>query len=309
MKRARKARNLARRFHGYVPAVREFRDPEDVHQMRVAGRTLLAYIDYTAGRKGRKQPEVRHARKSVKGYMRLLGGLRDLDVLIEELRNRMAFCNPQELALLARWVRDTEEERAAERKRAAAALRGLGKRKFARALKGWEEWLAEESGGKPAKRIKKLRAEAEGELEAIVARDSYPIGDEAFLDQVHMARISVKKLRYALANAGAGGAENDDSTEEIERLKVIQDRLGRAHDLRIWIARLEKYRELFQGPVEDLTIGMREEMLAAIESGIDAYKMSQKQPQKQPGKQQQKQPQKQPGKQQQKQPQKQPQKI
>lgn len=239
-------------FSSYVPSVLTFEDPEDLHQMRISARKLLACMDLVADKKERSRPEFMVIRNFVKGYMRPLGRLRDLDVLIDELRQRSSVAGPEQASLLAAWLTDSLKEREETRQLAMVLLPGLASLEFSGRLEIWQERLGRVTQASPKGRIKKLRKNANEALEGIRDYPGCPVDNEDFLTQSHHARIRVKKLRYALTITG-------DDQKEIEACKAIQDALGRVQDMRVWISRLERYREDYPGAVETMISSLRSE--------------------------------------------------
>jgi CHAD domain-containing protein len=62
--------------------------------------------------------------------------------------------------------------------------------------------------------------------------------DTKFLEQLHNARIHVKKLRYTLTVLKRF---MDIDPNEIEAMKTLQDQLGHIHDLSVWISQLKSF--------------------------------------------------------------------
>jgi CHAD domain-containing protein len=226
-------------FYGYGSKVLDFKDPEDLHQMRVAGRTLLSYF-YVLSEDGEaSSPRVVSLRKPVKRTMRLLGGIRDADVLIGEMEKRSGTFSPEEQALIDGWLNQVRVERTRLRERLSAEMPVYVTERW---MKGMRKWAMKASRkadkGSVEARVARLRKKKERAMKAIRACGVPDMTDEAFLDVVHEGRIAVKRLRYALdIMKKLEGADK----EEVDALKDLQDRLGHVQDLRVWTGQLREY--------------------------------------------------------------------
>jgi CHAD domain-containing protein len=226
-------------FYCYGLKVLDFKDPEDVHQMRVAGRTLLSYFYVLADDEEMSRPRLVRLRRPLRRTMRLLGAIRDADVLIGEMEGRSGTFSPEEKALIDGWLNQKRVERTRLRKRLAAELPGYIGDGW---KKGMGKWIKKVSGNvdKPTveARVARLRKKKERSMKAIRTYAEPDMTDEIFLDLVHGGRISVKRLRYAL-----GILKKLDAADkgEIDALKALQDQLGHVQDLRVWAGQLREH--------------------------------------------------------------------
>ncbi|HMK47816.1 MAG TPA: CHAD domain-containing protein [Methanocella sp.] len=256
----RKADVISRQFADSVPAVLTFADPEDLHRMRVAGRSLLACISLVP-----KSRRARHRwgelQQAVHQRMQLLGRLRDLDVLIEELSRREEVARADEFGLIRAWGADLVMERYTVRMEASSSLPRLETPAFRHLIDRWLRNLSHTKRSNRERRIRKLRKNFQ---EAITALDDLDTtlspDDENLLDRLHKARIRAKKLRYALDITGEG----DENLGEIDRIKALQERLGKVQDRRIWLSRLMPYRASYPEAVEHLSETLRTEIIALL---------------------------------------------
>ena len=103
------------------PGTRLGRDPEELHQMRVATRRLRAFL-----RAGRPLLDVDWA-ESLRLELRWLGGVlgpvRDLDVLVDHLRDDAHALDPGERRVLGRVFHQLEDARAGGSRRNARRAR------------------------------------------------------------------------------------------------------------------------------------------------------------------------------------------
>jgi len=213
-------------FH--EPGARSGRDPEELHQLRVAARR----IDATLGLFKHQLPhQLMAARKSAKAVLRTLGAARDLDVLLEGLA---CYCThlPEHERAAAEPLRALL---AAERERARSRMvRGLD----SQATRHWLETLAAGStaeGGntdgvltvmpqRVRQRFRRLRKS--------VRRLSAKSAPEDF----HEVRRRAKQLRYATE---CGLAVFGKPAEELlKAVRRLQDELGAQQDAHMAQTRL-----------------------------------------------------------------------
>ncbi len=210
----------------------ESKDPEIVHQMRVAIRRLRAAISVfgslLVGADGEK------VLAEIKWLAALLGAARDLDVFIEEILDPVGQEFKAEIAVL----RKSFMARRAARYR--ALREALNSPEFGRLLFDCAAWIEggawlEAKENKAARRqpvlehaakvLEKRRTKA-----ALFGDDLYHLAP----NELHEARIAIKKLRYAgefFHSIFAG------ETVKIyqRRLSRIQDKLGVFNDINVAI--------------------------------------------------------------------------
>jgi CHAD domain-containing protein len=233
-------RKKRKKFYKSIPVALRFKDPEDLHQLRVAGRTVLALLDLMTDEGDMARASYKKTRGSLKRAMSLLGQLRDADVMIEEIGKHLCDMTPAQRNLLGSWL---EEQQAARRK-----LRRKVARKLPQIIDpGWKKRMARWQRSKeslPAdasiycRKLDELRDSRSQAFQAIRESLSGPASfdNAGLLDRLHHGRISTKKLRYALE---ALAPVIDVDEEEIQRLKTLQDQLGHVQDLRTWALKLQ----------------------------------------------------------------------
>ena len=188
------------------------RDPEDVHQMRVAVRRLRAIL--RASRPLFDPGWVDGLRRELKWLGTVLGGVRDLDVLHAYLRSQLE-------ALPA------PERRAgrADRVRARAALRvALASPRYARLLARLRAALVHPPTRPSSVPLPGIAAAEFKKLRKAVARLPRPPSAE----ELHAVRIKVKRARYAaeLVQPIIGRR----AERFIAKAKKLQDILGEHQD-------------------------------------------------------------------------------
>jgi len=206
-------------------------DAHAVHQARVATRRLREALPLvTSGRSGRKLT------KTIRRVTRALGPVRELDVALLNLDQLRATGDVPETAIarLRQLITDERQRLQIE------VVRRIGQFKLdkvqRKALSASRRDVPA-AGRRPARdprRIASAQARAARRASALQAAIENAAG--IYLpDRLHIVRIAVKKLRYALEVAR--DLSGSRATARIRTLKRAQDLLGRMHDLEMLIAR------------------------------------------------------------------------
>jgi CHAD domain-containing protein len=201
------------------PGTRLGRDPEELHQMRVATRRMRAILR-AAG--PLLDPEwVQSLRAEVGWLGGALGPVRDLDVLVDHLKADAHVLGATDERAFLVLLRSLESEHDADR---AAMLAVLRERRFVTLI----DRLERETKAPPLTAAgESLRALAAREFRRLRKRVR-ALGDHPPDADLHAARIAVKRARYAaeLAERSVGKA----ATVVIRDLKLLQDVLGDHQD-------------------------------------------------------------------------------
>jgi CHAD domain-containing protein len=209
------------------PGTRLGRDAEELHQMRVATRRMRAIL--RAARPLLDREWVRELRAELGWLGGVLGQVRDLDVLVEHLRaDAGALGGDDEAAFLA-LVAKLEAERAADRE---ALLAAMGEPRYLELI----ERLDADTRTSPEPRSDRtLRDLAAREFRRL-RKAMRALGGDPADDELHAARIAVKRARYAaeLAERSVGRG----ATAFIRDAKVLQDVLGDHQDAAVAAARV-----------------------------------------------------------------------
>jgi CHAD domain-containing protein len=210
------------------------RDPEYLHQMRVAVRRLRAVCGLYA--KVLPTQALEPLITELKWFARALGPARDADVFVTEIWPplREALRENSLCQLLdARW--------AAQRHTTAAKLHHtLGAPRYQRLIHDCGQWLAVDAGraGASQRQHAELRGAArEFAGKALKRRNARLRGYGRSLKQLddaqlHALRIQVKKLRYA-TDSFAPLFARKAVQELLARLSHLQNVLGQINDLRV----------------------------------------------------------------------------
>lgn len=222
-------RRQERAILAHDPGTRLGTDPEQLHQMRVATRRLRAFL---RAARPLLEPEWAEALRSELAWLgAALGPVRDLDVLLEHLRDDASGLEPREQRALRRIFDLLEEERRRARQTLLEALRSD---RYLALLDRLEDAVAApacvESTTSVAEiaaaEFKKLRKQVKG------------LPAEPTDDELHEVRIRGKRARYAaeLAESSVGKR----ATRFIADAKLFQDVLGDHQDAVVAEARVRE---------------------------------------------------------------------
>ncbi len=198
------------------PGTRLGNDPEDLHQMRVATRRARAYL---RAARPLLDPDWAAGLRDELGWLgSSLGPARDLDVLLEHVRSELDSLGGSEE--LARFVESLEREHAQAR---AAVVAALSEDRYFALLDRLEGAEPELAVGSTATLGKLWRDEFRRTRKALEKLDLDSADDE-----LHAARIKVKRARYAaeLAESELG----DRGRRFVLAAKQLQDILGEHQD-------------------------------------------------------------------------------
>jgi CHAD domain-containing protein len=220
-------------------------DIEDVHKMRVAirqtrsaFRLLDAYF---------KPGLLRAYRKDLRRVMRVLGEVRDLDIMIHDLSTFQTPADEAQAESLRDVIESLDQRRTVAREHLISVLDSKAYRRFVRdytdflTTPGMGASLPAEDTATPFQVRHILPTMIYQHLAAVRAYDS--LLEDADALTLHALRIEFKGLRYSIdLFEDVLGKEAESFIEE---LKHIQDLLGRLNDI-------EVAREAFIDLMEDL---------------------------------------------------------
>jgi len=213
-------------------------DIEDVHDMRVALRRMRSAFRLLES--AYKRGEIRRFNQELRRIASTLGSVRDLDVLIENLRAYQQTLEADQQADLQTVIDELESERASYR----GDLNDLFDSKpYRRFIKDFSNFLT--TSGEGAKSIQgdgvvpsQLRHLLPGMIYNHLAtvRAYETVIEEAEAETLHALRIECKRLRYTVSLFEE--VLGSQISEFIEELKALQDCLGHLNDAagaRIWL--------------------------------------------------------------------------
>jgi CHAD domain-containing protein len=230
-------------------------DVRSVHQARVATRRLRAALPVL--RKSLDAHAIDRARTRVRRMTRALGPVRELDVSLVHLDE---FAN-----------RGVATARAINRVRQAITHERLAKRRamLSEITPGKVERLRRElrhvGSGPPVGGRPGAIKDAVRRVERRAQRLAKAIEDAGSLylpERLHAVRIAAKKLRYAMEIERE--LKRSRVTARIRQLKMLQDRLGRLHDLHV-LAEQARAVQTNIATTDRRLAGELDELIAAIE--------------------------------------------
>ncbi|HEY3961687.1 MAG TPA: CYTH and CHAD domain-containing protein [Gaiellaceae bacterium] len=206
-----------RDIEAHDPGVRLGDDPEDVHRMRVATRRTRALVQATRPLLGER---LHPLADELKWIGALLGSVRDLDVLIDRLRDGVAQLDDDRKGgdLL---VASLEEEREGCRD---ALLTALDSPRYLDTLALFEREVEALPRQGEADGLAPIAAEAFAKLR----KQAKALPDVPSDAELHELRKSVKKARYAAELAAGEGGRRVEKA--IDGLKDLQDVIGAHQD-------------------------------------------------------------------------------
>lgn len=209
-----------------LAASHEPHSTETVHDLRVASRRLRAFGVTFGGLMGDKLS--RRLEKKLRRVTRAAGGLRDLDVQVGLLEERVAVAsNELERACLEHLLERLDDGRAAVAARAEKRLHKLDQDALSRLVTRAGSAVTE---GLPT--VEGQRDYARTLLQRLITSAAEPMLDTERAEdpeRLHRLRIQCKEIRYALEFFEPLLGSHFQLLEE--RATRLQDLLGKVHDL------------------------------------------------------------------------------
>ena len=222
----------------HLDGVRRGEDIEAVHDMRVGSRRLVAAMRVFAG--CFPEREYRALLREARRITRLLGAVRDLDVLIEHYEEELAGAEGARRLGIGYLLALRQRERERARKPMLRGLRRLERGRFADRLRDYLRQEADkyrvglvpiplhepDAGGSEPFRQAAPRL-LEERLNTLYGFEQYTGNAEA-VEELHEMRIAAKWLRYTMELFAPAYA--DELKKSIGTAKKLQELLGDLHD-------------------------------------------------------------------------------
>jgi len=218
------------------PGTRLGRDPESLHDMRVGVRRLRALL--RAGRELVASDTV-ELDERLKELGRILGEVRDLDVLLARLDAEAAVLGGEDAKRAASLLATLRTERSGSRARLLGALRSD---EYLALLDDTARTIDELEPSGSAATLDELTGKAAAKLRKAVRK----LPDAPANEQLHAVRKKGKRARYAAELAGQKNL--------VKRAKQLQDVLGEHQDA---VVAAERLRELAAGAPEQALVAGR----------------------------------------------------
>jgi CHAD domain-containing protein len=213
-------REQLREIERHDPGTRLGRDTESLHDMRVAVRRLRALLRVGKGLTGTDTAELE---VRLKHLGRVLGDVRDLDVLLERLEGEAAALGGEDAKRARLLLMGLRNERSRRRRRLLTELRSEKYLTLLEDTAGAIEGL--EPGGAETSLEELTRRAFQKVREAVRKLPEAPTDD-----QLHAVRKKGKRARYAGELAGR--------RKFVKRAKELQDVLGEHQDAVVAVERL-----------------------------------------------------------------------
>jgi CHAD domain-containing protein len=199
------------------PGVRLGADPENLHQHRVAARRSRGFL--RAARAYLDPLGQRTLSDSLRRLGEVTGPVRDLDVVLKDLREELDRLDHPDREAVDVVVKRLERKRQAARRRLTETLEGDGYRVVLTRLR-FPPRLAEGVDRVPLERL--ARKEFRKLVKAVER-----LGTDPDAERMHELRIKLKRARYAAELAVPNGAARRRFLADARR---VQDVLGEHHD-------------------------------------------------------------------------------
>jgi CHAD domain-containing protein len=215
-------------------------DVEDVHDMRVAIRRMRSAFRLL--KPYYKVKDVRPYSKSLQELGWVLGDVRDLDVLIDNLRAFQLTLKADGQADLQSTIDSLDERRVAAR---ADLIRTLDSKTYRRFLKAFGEFVTTPIEKKSSEEIVPtqvrhlLPSMIYDRLAAVRAYED--VLENAATETLHALRIEFKRLRYTVSLFD--GVLGSSVSDFVDELKIVQDTLGKFNDATTARTRLDALLE------------------------------------------------------------------
>ncbi len=227
-----------------IQGVRESRDPECLHRMRVASRRFRNALSLF--RECFSPAESKRWQKEARAVGRALGEARDADVQAASVEERMeALTEPRLKPGVERLLLRLSQKRSSLQGKVHKALERLEtgplKGELPEALRSLSVETRLACPGETAPVVRSaasvLLARRLAELEAFDAVADHP----ERVEELHSMRITAKRLRYTLEVFRA--VLGEQAAAVLGQLKEMQDLLGEIHDCDVWTAWLPVFME------------------------------------------------------------------
>jgi CHAD domain-containing protein len=208
-------------------------DIEDVHHMRVAIRRMRSAFRLL--RTYYRPKVMTRYGKPLRKVARTLGAVRDLDVLIADLKQYQSTLDEEEKSLVQSVVEQFDQDRVSARRKLNRLFDSKDYRRFVR---DFSDFLSTEGEGArtlhsdevtPVQLRHVLPGMIHDCLASVLAYDTAL--EDADGERLHGLRIEFKRLRYAVSLFE--DTLGSQAKSFIADLKRIQDHLGRLNDIRV----------------------------------------------------------------------------
>jgi CHAD domain-containing protein len=225
-------------------------DPEGVHQVRLAARTMRAILRLF---KGALPRDAGRLRRDLGALGRALGPAREIDVELMMLADFVAEAGTDAAERLAPLRRQLHRERAAAQATLVEYLDGDAYQSTMRDLERLVSTQLLGAGTRGAIPIQELAPAVMRRAYRRITRERPPVReDDVTSDALHRLRIRTKEARYVLR--AIAPMYGQPVTEAVDSLRELQRLLGTRHDMDIAADRLQRLEwEITRDPSAGVT--------------------------------------------------------
>jgi triphosphatase len=220
-------------WHLHEPGARLGDDPEELHDLRVAGRRLHAILRQF---QSFLPPESLRIRKTLKSVLTALGHARDLDVALGEVQKFSRKLPKSDRVGVEPLKQHLMSERRRARARMLSVLDSIWVQKNFQELTALLTAPSTEAQASPAARARNAAPELLRQRFRKLRKRVERIGADSSTEEYHAVRGQVKKLRYALDTVAA--LYGKPANEMIRALRRWQEILGVQQDAAVAMQRL-----------------------------------------------------------------------
>lgn len=223
-------------------------DVKSVHRARVASRRLRELVPALQLDAARASKLSRRLRK----VTNRLGAVRELDVILL-LLDELHVSRPIHQAAIQRVRSRVSKDRDSARKRLAGRPPAATMRRIIRRLERVMAELQDEHKARASGGARRHERALEWAIDARVANRAARLraamqdaGAVYLPERLHVVRVALKKLRYALELRS--DVRREAETPAVRTLKRVQGLLGRMHDLQVLIERVREVQASLTPP-------------------------------------------------------------
>ncbi|MPY79574.1 MAG: CHAD domain-containing protein [Actinophytocola sp.] len=238
------------------------KDPEELHQFRVAIRRLRSVLKAMPSLTGMVRPSTdafdRYTAADLRDELRWLGDLtspvRDIDVLLMRLRAETSGFDDDELAAAESLMSALVSERGTHR---IALGRALSSARYQGLLTGLAALANGDGDGEQAPVTATTFVNSLRKPYRALRKGINELGDDPEDGQVHALRIKGKRLRYAAETALPAAKKSDAKQlgKLVEAAKRLQDVLGQHQDAVVAAQRVRELGAEQENPLAVLVAG------------------------------------------------------
>jgi CHAD domain-containing protein len=256
-----------------IEGVREGKDIEYVHRMRVASRRLRSALSLFSTCLYKQ--DYQRINKDIRAVTRALGEARDTDVQVEALLKEEPKFNSTKLSPgFKRLIIRLQQRRVGLQADVIAAMDQLQADEVLKKLSELTAPMADKARSvylfSPGLYVKAYDG-IQTQIDELFMHESY-IHDPANITELHAMRISAKRLRYSIE--AFEDLYKDPIKPFISEVKRLQDALGLVHDLDVWIAFVPEFIEEERQRIR--AYFGHEEPLRRLLPGLNAFTESRK---------------------------------